>query len=140
MSGCCDILRQCVRMCFFIIPIPIGSYTIHNGSSAAVAFISYAVLSLCIPWAYLGSKEAIFGTQQRTISRMAFVIMWVIVSAAFAAFSAFMGEVWKTSSFWEWPTIGRDILFIIGMYAKVCVTMLLAYGVSCVGRLSAERR
>lgn len=68
MSGCCDILRQCVRMCFFIIPIPIGSYTIHNGSSAVVALVSYAVLSLCIPWAYLGCKEAAFGARQQKIS------------------------------------------------------------------------
>lgn len=140
MSGCCDILRQCVRMCFFIIPIPIGSYTIHNGSSAVVALVSYAVLSLCIPWAYLGCKEAAFGARQQKISRTAFVIMWIIVSAAFTAFSAFMGDVWKTSSFWEWPTIGRDVLFIIGMYVEVSVTMLLAYGMSCIGMLSAERR
>lgn len=140
MSGCCDILRQCVRMCLFIIPIPIGSYTIHNGSSAVVALVSYAVLSLCIPWAYLGCKEAAFGARQQKISRTAFVIMWIIVSAAFTAFSAFMGDVWKASLFWEWPTIGRDVLFIIGMYAEVSVTMLLAYGVSCLGMLSAERR
>lgn len=140
MSGCCDILRQCVRMCFFIIPIPIGSYTIHNGSSAVVALVSYAVLSLCIPWAYLGCKEAAFGARQQKISRTAFVIMWIIVSAAFTAFSAFMGDVWKTSSFWEWPTIGRDVLFIIGMYVEVSVTMLLAYGVFCIEILSAERR
>mgnify|MGYP006934796426 FL=1 len=140
MSGCCDILRQCVRMCFFIIPIPIGSYTIHNGSSAVVALVSYAVLSLCIPWADRGCKEAAFGARQQKISRTAFVIMWIIVSAAFTAFSAFMGDVWKTSSFWEWPTIGRDVLFIIGMYVEVSVTMLLAYGVSCIGMLSAERR
>ena len=37
-------------------------------------------------------------------------------------------------------TIGRDVLFIIGMYVEVSVTMLLAYGMSCIEILSAERR
>ena len=46
-----DLIRQCVFMSFFIIPIPIGSYTIHSGSSAAVALISYIVLSFVIPLA-----------------------------------------------------------------------------------------
>lgn len=41
MSWWRDILRQCVFMCFFIIPIPIGAYTIHSGSSAVVAMVSY---------------------------------------------------------------------------------------------------
>ena len=141
MASCRDILRQCVFMCFFIIPIPIGAYTIHNGSSAVVALVSYTVLSFFIPWAYLGSSEAQFGARQRRIGRVVFSLSWFIVAAAFAVFCAFMGDVWKTSSFWEWPTIGRDIVFIIGMYAKVSVTLLLAYGLACVvGTKQAERR
>ena len=64
-------------MCFFIIPIPIGAYTIHNGSSAVVALVSYTVLSFLVPWAYLGSAEARFGPEQRKISRAAFVVMWL---------------------------------------------------------------
>ena len=131
MSGCCDVIRQCVFMCFFIIPIPIGAYTIHNGSSAVVALVSYTVLSFLVPWAYLGSAEARFGPEQRKISRVAFVVMWLAVAAAFAVFSACMGDIWKSSSFWEWPTVGRDIVFIVGMYGKVCVTLLLAYGLAC---------
>lgn len=131
MNGCCDVIRQCVFMCFFIIPIPIGAYTIHNGSSAVVALVSYTVLSFFIPWAYLGSTEAQFGPEQRKISRTVFSLMWLAVAAVFAVFSMFMGDIWKTSSFWEWPTVGRDIVFIFGMYGKVCVTLLLAYGAAC---------
>lgn len=137
MSTCRDILRQCVFLCFFIIPIPIGAYTIHNGSSAVVALVSYTVLSLFIPWAYLGSRDASFGTEKKKISRTAFVIMWIALSGLFALFSAFMGDIWRVSSFWEWPTIGRDVLFIIGMYGKVSVTMLLAYGVSLAAKQSS---
>ncbi|MCH4179503.1 MAG: hypothetical protein LKF47_06555 [Megasphaera sp.] len=127
MSWWCDILRQCVFMSFFIIPIPIGSYTIHNGSSAVVAMVSYTLLSLAIPWAYLGCKGASFGTAQRPISRTLFVIMWLALQGILAWFGYFMGGIWKGSSFWEWPTVGRDILFIAGMYGQVALTMILAY-------------
>lgn len=141
MAGCRDVIRQCIFMCFFIIPIPIGSYTIHNGSSAVVALVSYILLSLIVPWAYLGSAEARFGPRGRRISRSVFILAWLVVAAAVAAFCACMDEWWKTSSFWEWPTIGRDIVFIIGMYGKVCVTLLLAYGAAgLAGPKTAERR
>ncbi len=130
MSSCRDVIRQCVFMCFFIIPIPIGAYTIHNGSSAAVALISYGVLSLGIPWCYLGSKEAAFGPQNRRISRMTFCLMWLIVSLALGAFSSCMDDIWRSSPFWEWPTVGRDVVFIFGMYGTICLIMLLSYGMS----------
>ena len=67
-----DLIRQCVFMSFFIIPIPIGSYTIHSGSSAAVALISYIVLSFVIPLAYLGSREASFGPRSEVMSRTSY--------------------------------------------------------------------
>lgn len=139
MNGCCDVVRQCVFMCFFIIPIPIGAYTIHNGSSAVVALVSYTVLSFFIPWAYLGSSEATFGAERRKISRLSFCVMWLAVAAVMAAFSMGMGDIWKASSFWEWPTIGRDIVFIAGMYARVCVTLLLAYGLACLTGSKPEK-
>ncbi len=140
MAGCRDVIRQCVFMCFFIIPIPIGAYTIHNGSSAAVALISYVFLSFIVPWAYLGSTEARFGPKQRQIGRAVFSVSWFAVAAAFVLFCACMDELWKTSSFWEWPTIGRDIVFIIGMYGKVCVTLLLAYGTACLAECGRNER
>lgn len=49
MSWWRDILRQSVFMCIFIVLIPIGAYTIHSGSSAIVAVVSYLFLSLVVP-------------------------------------------------------------------------------------------
>lgn len=42
------------------------------------------------------------------------------------------GVVLETSSFWEWPTIGRDIVFIAIMYGEICVTVAGAYVLSFV--------
>ena len=61
-------------MCFFIIPIPIGAYTIHSGSSAVVAMVSYVFLSLVIPVAYVGCHDATFGPKGGRIRR------WVMAS------------------------------------------------------------
>ncbi len=122
-----DLIRQCVFMSFFIIPIPIGSYTIHSGSSAAVALISYIVLSFVIPLAYLGSREASFGPHSEVITRTSYVCVWILLALAGIVFSKFMGPVWKHSSFWNWPTFGRDIVFIILMYIELCLTMAGAY-------------
>ncbi|MBC3537006.1 hypothetical protein [Megasphaera hominis] len=122
-----DLIRQCVFMSFFIIPIPIGSYTIHSGSSAAVALISYIVLSFVIPLAYLGSREASFGPRSEVITRTSYVCVWILLALAGIVFSKFMGPVWKHSSFWNWPTFGRDIVFIILMYIELCLTMAGAY-------------
>ena len=122
-----DLIRQCVFMSFFIIPIPIGSYTIHSGSSADVALISYIVLSFVIPLAYLGSREASFGPRSEVITRTSYVCVWILLALAGIVFSKFMGPVWKHSSFWNWPTFGRDIVFIILMYIELCLTMAGAY-------------
>ena len=122
-----DLIRQCVFMSFFIIPIPIGSYTIHSGSSAAVALISYIVLSFVIPLAYLGSREASFGPRSEVITRTSYVCVWILLALDGIVFSKFMGPVWKHSSFWNWPTFGRDIVFIILMYIELCLTMAGAY-------------
>ena len=130
MSWWRDILRQCVFMCFFIIPIPIGAYTIHSGSSAVVAMVSYVFLSLVIPVAYVGCRDATFGPKGGRIRRWVMALMWFIVFAAIGAFTAFMGVYWKAAPFWEWPTIARDIVFIGGMYAEISLTMLLAYAIS----------
>lgn len=117
-------------MCFFIIPIPIGAYTIHNGSSAVVAMVSYVFLSLVIPVAYVGCQDASFGPQGGRIRCWVMALMWFIVFAAIGAFTAFMGVYWKAAPFWEWPTIGRDVVFIAGMYGEISLTMLLAFVVS----------
>ena len=85
MSWWRDILRQSVFMCFFIIPIPIGAYTSHSGSSAVVAMVSYVFLSLVIPVAYVGFQDASFGPQGGRIRRWVMALMWFIVFAAIGA-------------------------------------------------------
>ena len=135
-----DILRQCLFMSVFIIPIPIGAYTIHNGSSAAVAAITYTILSICIPVAYIGTTEATFGIENQRIGRKAFILAWLVVSACLVWGILYWDTWWKTAAFWEWPTIVRDIVFIVGMYGEVSVMMLLAYGFSCLGRAGSSER
>ena len=46
-----DVCKQALYMSFFTILIPIGAYTIHSGSSAVVAAVSYGFLSTVIPLA-----------------------------------------------------------------------------------------
>lgn len=125
-----DVLRQCLFMSLFIIPIPIGAYTIHNGSSAAVAGVTYAVLSVFIPWAYVGMKAATFGREGLRIRRSVFLVVWAVVSLILAGGSLYMDSWWKGAFFWEWPTVGRDVVFIAGMYADVSLMMLLSCSIS----------
>ncbi len=123
MSWWKDIFRQCLYMSIFIIPIPIGAYTIHNGSSAAVALISYLALSVFIPLAYLRSRYARFGREERRISGIWYMVVWFLVRGGL-----FFGDkLWKSSGFWSFPTIGRDIVFSVFMYAELCFIMLAAY-------------
>lgn len=130
MSWWRDVLRQCLFMCLFIIPIPIGAYTIHNGSSAVVAAVSFLVLSLGIPWIYVGMDEATFGPQQWRITRMVFTLIWVIALLCGVIGWLELDEWWKAAYIWDWPTVGRDIVFILGMYAFVAVTMVVSCRVS----------
>lgn len=127
-----DVLRQCIFLSFFIIPIPIGAYTIHSGSSAQVALISYTVLSFLIPFLYVGMKEATFGPKNVHIKRFHYLFFWIFTAVLGLLFTACLGPYWKTSSFWQWPTIGRDIVFIAIMYGEICVNMACAYIVSAI--------
>ncbi len=92
--------------------------------------VSYVFLSLVIPVAYVGCQDASFGPQGGRIRRWVMALMWFIVFAAIGAFTAFMGVYLKAAPFWEWPTIGRDVVFIAGMYGEISLTMLLAYAIS----------
>lgn len=130
MSWWRDVLRQCLFMCLFIIPIPIGAYTIHNGSSAVVAAVSFLVLSLGIPWMYVGMDEATFGPGKWRITRMVFTLIWVIALLCGVIGWLELDEWWKAAYIWDWPTVGRDIVFILGMYAFVAVTMVVSCRVS----------
>ena len=81
MSWWRDILRQCLFMCIFIVLIPIGAYTIHSGSSAIVAVVSYLFLSLVVPTAYVGAQDAVFGREKARIRRWVVVLVWLIMLA-----------------------------------------------------------
>lgn len=116
-------------MCFFIVLIPIGAYTIHSGSSAIVAVVSYLFLSLAVPAAYVGAEDAVFGCEKGRIRRWTVGLVWLIMLALKVAVKVYLGSYWKAAPFWEWPTIGRDIVFIIAMYAEISLIMLLSYAV-----------
>ena len=124
MSWWRDILRQSVFMCIFIVLIPIGAYTIHSGSSAIVAVVSYLFLSLVVPTAYVGAQDAVFGREKARIRR------WVVMLALKVAVKVYLGSYWKAAPFWEWPTFGRDFVFILAMYAEMSFIMILSYGLS----------
>ena len=134
MSWWRDIIRQSIFLCFFIVPIPIGAYTIHNGSSATVAVISYALLSLGIPFAYLSRPEAVFGRQEYTLSRNAFVGVWIIVVILLSIIAWSQRSMWQTLPFWEWSTIGRDIVWIVVMYGGVVGMLIVTYLLSRRGK------
>lgn len=125
-----DVLRQCVFLCFFIIPIPIGAYTIHSGSSAVVAIVSYVFLSLVMPLAYVGCQDADFGSSHGRIRRWILALVWLVVFAGIGLFTAYMGRYWKMAPFWQWPTVARDLVLIPAMYLEVTLTMLAAYVLS----------
>lgn len=46
------------------------------------------------------------------------------------AVKVYLGSYWKAAPFWEWPTFGRDIVFILAMYAEMSLVMLVSYGLS----------
>lgn len=130
MSWWRDILRQSVFMCIFIVLIPIGAYTIHSGSSAIVAVVSYLFLSLVIPTVYVGTEDAVFGAGNGRIRRWTVVLVWLLMLALKVAVKVYLGLYWKAAPFWEWPTIGRDIVFIVAMYAEMSLVMLVSYALS----------
>ena len=101
---------------------------------------TYTILSICIPVAYIGTTEATFGIENQRIGRKAFILAWLVVSACLVWGILYCDTWWKTAAFWEWPTIVRDIVFIVGMYGEVSVMMLLAYGFSCLGRAGSSER
>ena len=77
-----DVCKQALYMSFFTILIPIGAYTIHSGSSAVVAAVSYGFLSTVIPLAYVGMAGAAFGDKNVRIRRIGIVAARIIVAAA----------------------------------------------------------
>ncbi len=130
-----DILGRTFYMSVFIILVPLGAYTIHNGSSAMVALVSYLVLSLAIPLAYLSSKRSGFGPNEKRIGRLCYIVGWILVQLGTYQ-SFFVGDF---SFLWALPSVGRDVAFVIVMYVQVALSFTVGYMInSLVGRSSAK--
>ena len=126
MNTLIDICKRSIYLNIFIVVIPIIAYMIHNGSSATVALVWYLLLSLVMPWAYLSFKSSAFG-DGKSISRIAYVISWIIIHGI-SYKGIFLGL--DLSMLWSWPTVGRDVAFLVAMYIGVTISLLLAYGLT----------
>ena len=126
MNTLIDICKRSIYLNIFIVVIPIIAYMIHNGSSATVALAWYLLLSLIMPWAYLSFKSSTFG-EGKSISRIAYVISWIIIHGI-SYKGIFLGI--DLSMLWSWPTVGRDIAFLVAMYIGVTISLILAYGLT----------
>ena len=126
MNTLMDICKRSIYLNLFIVVIPIIAYMIHNGSSAMVALVWYLLLSLIMPWAYLSFKSSTFG-DGKSISRIAYVISWIIIHSI-SYKGIFLGI--DLSMLWSWPTVGRDVAFLVAMYICVTISLVLAYGLT----------
>ena len=126
MNTLMDICKRSIYLNLFIVVIPIIAYMIHNGSSATVALVWYLLLSLIMPWAYLSFKSSTFD-DGKSISRIAYVISWIIIHGI-SYKGIFLGV--DLSMLWSWPTVGRDVAFLVAMYIGVTISLLLAYGLT----------
>lgn len=127
MNTILDICKQSLYMNIFIVAIPVISYMIHNGSSATVALVWYLLLSLCIPWAYLSFKASTFGAENKRINRIIYVLGWAVIQ--FATYKLmFLGL--DLNWLWGLPSVGRDIIFLVGMYGQVTIVLIIAYLIS----------
>ena len=126
MNTLIDICKRSIYLNIFIVVIPIIAYMIHNGSSATVALAWYLLLSLIMPWAYLSFKSSTFG-EGKSISRIAYFISWIIIHGI-SYKGIFLGV--DLSMLWSWPTVGRDVAFLVAMYIGVTISLIFAYGLT----------
>ena len=126
MNTLIDICKRSIYLNIFIVVIPIIAYMIHNGSSATVALVWYLLLSLIMPWAYLSFKSSTFDGG-KSISGIAYVISWIIIHGI-SYKGIFLGI--DLSMLWSWPTVGRDVAFLVAMYIGVTISLILAYGLT----------
>ena len=127
MNTILDICKRSLYMNIFIVAIPVISYMIHNGSSATVALVWYLLLSLCIPWAYLSFKASTFGAENKRINRIIYVLGWAVIQ--FATYKLmFLGL--DLNWLWGLPSVGRVIIFLVGMYGQVTIVLIIAYLIS----------
>ena len=127
MNTILDICKRSLYMNIFIVAIPVISYMIHNGSSATVALVWYLLLSLCIPWAYLSFKASTFGAENKRINRIIYVLGWAVIQ--FASYKLMFFGV-DLNWLWGLPSVGRDIIFLVGMYGQVTIVLIIAYLIS----------
>ena len=127
MQTIVDICKQTFYMGLFVVMIPLIAYMIHNGSSAVVALVTYLIFSFLIPLGYVGAEIATFGPHNRRISRFAYMLGWLAVQGGTYA-SIFLGV--DLSMLWGWPTIGRDIAFLVVMFVQIAVAIMIGYVVS----------
>lgn len=100
-----------------------------------VALVSYLVLSLAIPLAYLSSKRSGFGPDEKRIGRLCYIVGWILVQLGTYQ-SFFVGDF---SFLWALPSVGRDVAFVIVMYVQVALSFTVGYMInSLVGRSSAK--
>ena len=127
MNTILDICKRSLYMNIFIVSIPVISYMIHNGSSATVALVWYLLLSLCIPWAYLSFNTSTFGVENKRINRIIYVLGWLVIQ--FITYKLmFLGL--DLNWLWGLPSVGRDIIFLVGMYGQVTIVLIIAYLIS----------
>lgn len=126
MNTLIDICKRSIYLNIFIVVIPIIAYMIHNGSSATVALVWYLLLSLIMPWTYLSFKSSTFD-DGKSISRIAYVISWIIIHGI-SYKGIFLGV--DLSLLWSWPTVGRDVAFLVAMYIGVTISLIFAYGLT----------
>lgn len=126
MATILDIFRRTFFICIFVIPIPLGAYTIHNGSSAMTALITYGILSLCMPFFYLSSAKSGFGTEKKRINRWLFILGWLCSHGITYA----LAPALDLDFLWNMPTVGRDLAFLLIMYFQVAVALLVGYACS----------
>lgn len=127
MNTILDICKRSLYMNIFIVAIPVISYMIHNGSSATVALAWYLLLSLCIPWAYLSFNSSTFGAENKRINRIIYVLGWAVIQ--FATYKLMFLEL-DLNWLWGLPSVGRDIIFLVGMYGQVTIVLIIAYLIS----------
>ena len=126
MNTLIDICKRSIYLNLFIVVIPIIAYMIHNGSSATVALVWYLLLSLIMPWGYLSFKSSTFDGG-KSISRIAYVVSWIIIHGI-SYKGIFLGV--DLSMLWSWPTVGRDVAFLVAMYIGVTISLIFAYGLT----------
>lgn len=125
MNTLLDICKRSIYMNLFIVVIPLIAYMIHNGSSATVALVWYLLLSLCIPWTYVSYQSSTFGSDGYHINRWIFIVSWILTQVLTYKL-IFLGI--NLSFIWELPNFARDIVFLIGMYGQVTLSLLVAFG------------